>query len=173
MLLGFWPARSRRSVVAVGVAALLVAASNVYAQDAQAASAQAAPADPLKLTGDYVILINQVKPDKTADFESAWTAIKAKLSGSTNPDLKQLGDSLNIYKVNTPPQAGSPALYLFILNPPSKTQSYDPVKILYYAKPDPSADATLFERADADALYAKIKGSLVTINPWPLAKVGE
>ena len=70
-----------------------------------------------------------------------------------------------------PPPAGQPAaapnpvIYVFQLNPPSKTLSYDPGKILYATPP-------MWERKDADDLYNKIKDALAGLNFLPLNKIG-
>ena len=108
------------------------------------------------------MIIFQVKPDKTADFESAWTEIKTKLMASDKPDWKDLGQSINIYKSTA---TGDSVIYVFELNPASKTLSYDPSKILY-------APGSGWERPAADAIYNKILNSLAGINTIPLQKVG-
>ena len=154
-------ASSRRTLVALGVAALLCAASGIKAQPPQ----DAAKPDPFKFTNDFTLLVNSIKSAKAADFESAWSDIKAKLSKSDKPGLKEMGDGLNIYKLGTPPQPGADVIYIFHLQPPSKTQSYDPVQILFFSG--------AFERAEADAIYAKIKDAYSAINPWPLVKIGS
>jgi len=56
-------------------------------------------------------------------------------------------------------------VYLFQLNPPSKTQSYDPTQLVYYSGEFP-------DRPEADAIFNKIKDAYVNIAPWPLVKVG-
>jgi hypothetical protein len=162
MLWGSLSASSRHVMVTVGLGLALCAASTLRAQQPPA---QDAP-DPLKLSGDFVLLVNQIKPDRAADFESAWAAIRDKLTKSDKPDLKELGSSLNIYKLDTPPAAGAPVVYIFRLEPPSKTQSYDPTKILYYSGAFP-------DRAEADAIFKKIDGAYVGIQPWPMKKIGS
>ena len=132
---------------------------------APAGQQQAAPAaseDQLKFKTDNGVIIFQVKPDKTADFESAWTEIKTKLMASDKPDWKDLGESMNIYKSTA---TGDAVIYVFELNPASKTLSYDPSKILY-------APGSGWERAAADVIYNKILNSLAGINTIPLQKVG-
>jgi hypothetical protein len=141
-------------------AALLCGASVVSAQDAAAPPA----ADPLKFSTEEAVIIFQVQNTKTADFESAWMDIKGKLTASTNTDFRELGNSINIYKMANPP-AGGDVLYMFQLTPPSKTLSYDPGKVLY-------APELAIDRAEADAIYAKIRDSLTQLNPLPLQRVG-
>lgn len=167
---------NRRIVTALGVAALLCAASSVQAQGtaqgqppAQGQAQQPAPAPPdtfLFANRDVALVMNQIKPDQAANFESAWAAIKDKLSKSDKPDLKQLGDSIVIYKLDAPsdPTKPGPIVYLMFLAPPSKTLSYNPTEILY--------KSGAFERAEADALFAKLKDGYVLLAPWPLVKIG-
>ena len=122
-------------------------------------------ADPLKFTHEFVLLYNQVKADKASDFESSWATIKAGLIKSEKPELKELGESLKIFKVDAP--AGATVNYIFNLNPPSKTQSYDPTKILF--------ESGAFSREEADVIYAKLKDAYAPTSPIstiPLVKVG-
>src|SRR5262245_56075795 len=71
-------------------------------QDPAPAAQPAAAPDPLKFTHDFVLVYNQVKPDKVKDFESSWATIKAGLVKSEKPELKELGESINIFKVDAP-----------------------------------------------------------------------
>jgi hypothetical protein len=142
------------SVVVLGGASVLVA---------RPTPAQAP--DPLKFTHEIVLLYNQVKADKASDFESSWATIKAGLIKSEKPELKELGESIKIYKVDAP--AGATVSYIFNLSPPSKTQSYDPTKILF--------ESGAFSREEADVIYAKLKDSYTATTPIstiPLVKVG-
>jgi len=166
MVLGSRSMSTRRAFFLVVAVALLCGASAMRAQQAAPPAAPAAPAaDPFKFSADHVLMMLQAKPEKAADFESAWSAIKDKLSKSDKPDYKALGDSLNYFKVTGMP-AGSPNLYVFDLNPPSKTLSYDPGKILFDA-------GTPFERKDADEIYKKISEAFAGANFLTLSKVGS
>jgi hypothetical protein len=166
----FQSASSRRMMIAVGVAALLCAGSNLraYPTHGQEPAAQKPePPDALKLTSDFVLIWSTIKADKAADFESAWASIKAGLAKSSKDDLKQLGESIRVYKIDAPPAdspAGKTVTFMFHLDPPVKTQSYDPVKILFFSG--------AFERAEADTVWAKLKDCYVSINPMPLSKIG-
>jgi hypothetical protein len=166
MVLGSLSMSTRRALVLVIVTMTLLCGASMRAQQAAAPPAPAGP-DPFKFSIDNVLILFQVKPDKTADFESAWAAIKDKLSKTDKADYKELGDTIKIYKVNAEgagAPAGSPVIYVFQLNPPSKTLSYDPGKILYAPG--------LFERKDADEIYKKISDGLAGLNFLPLSKVG-
>lgn len=181
-LSGSRPAAGWRSVVAAGLAVLFASVSQVNAQTtpppppaqtpppAQEKPPAQPPAqeDPLKLKGDMpVIIINQIAADKTAEFEAAWAAIREKLAKSDKPELKTFGDSLGkMYRVAVPPdQSGGMAIYVFQVDQPSSTQSYHPVEILF--------KSGLFERADADMIFAKLKDAYKNIQAWPLAKIGS
>jgi hypothetical protein len=173
MVLGFRSAVSRRIFTAFCFAALLGFAVSLQAHQGGAAAPQAPAAtppqaapvnDPFKFSQETVLIVFGVKPDKTADFESGWAAIKERLSKSEKAELKEVGASINVLKVDAPAGQG-PALYILHLNPPSKSQSYDPTQLIYYTGAWP-------ERKEADDLFNKIKDSIASINPWPLKKVG-
>src|SRR5436190_21526080 len=112
---------SRRTSVGLGLAAvLLCGTSGIQAhpmQDPAPAAAAQAPAkpDPFKFSDEFVLLVNQIKPEKAADFESAWSTIIAKLTASDKPGLKEMGEGLKIYKLGAAPAAGQPILYIFNL----------------------------------------------------------
>jgi len=161
-------ASSRRLLVAVSLAALVCSGSSVLAQDPAAAPKQEPP-DLLKLTNDYVLIMNQIKADKAADFEASWDKIHAGLAKSTKDDLKQLGESIKIFKIDVPPAdvpggTGKAVTYIFQLFPPVKTQSYQPTKILF--------ESGAFERPEAQAIFDQLKDCYLSINPIPLTKIG-
>lgn len=156
-----------RVLAGVTVAAVVFVAGpgRALAQDPPAAAAAAEKPDPLKFTNnEFVLVYNQVKPDKTTDFESSWATIKAGLIKSEKPELKELGESIKIFKVDAP--AGPTVNYFFTLSPPSKTQSYDPTKILF--------QSGAFSREEADVIYGKLKECYTAqgISTIPLVKVG-
>lgn len=170
VLAGWLPASSRRSLVALGLVTVVgVSGSSVREALAQTPppAQQAAPAqeaDPLKFSTDLpLLLVNRIKKDKAADFEAAWTQIRAGLAKSDKPEIKAFADTLaKLYKVDA--DAGTSVFYIFELTPPSKTHSYNPVKVLY--------ETGAFTREESDAIYAKLKDCYEQINPWPLVKIG-
>ena len=160
-----------RRLMITALAALFVVSTAAVAS-AQATQQQqpppqqpAAPAAPdaLKFAGPGVaMIVNEIKPERAADFEAAWTDIKAGLAASTDPELQKQAASFKIYKLGLELPAGSPQLYIFYIDPiPGVT--FDPVKILYESK--------AFERAKADEIYKKIDGVYARISPWPLVAV--
>jgi hypothetical protein len=170
-----------RTVGAVAVIAclnLVVGVAQAAAQTPPPAQQQPAPAqpaqepDPLKFSTDSpVLLINSIKADKTADFESAWGAIKAAFAKAEKAELKSFGETLTkLYKIDTGGAAAPQpvALYILQLDTPSKTHSYNPVKIVYETLLNEKA----VTREEADAIYAKLKDSVQNINFWVLTKVG-
>jgi hypothetical protein len=141
----------------------LCGASGLRAQQAPAAGG--AQEDAFLFTGDAGVVIFQVKPTATADFEAAWGEIKTKLSASDKPDLKTQGESIKIFKMNAAPAPDQPVGYLLSIESPVKA-SYNPVKILY-------AQGGPWDRAAADAAYKKIAESVVNISVLSLTKVSK
>ena len=155
---------TRRAVVVAITVALLCGASGIQARG-QAPAAAAAP-DQWTITSEQGLVIFQVDPAKTAEWESAWAEIKTKLSALTaKPDYKALGESINMLKVAAAaPDAAQPAIYVLYLNPPAKV-SYDPTKFLFVEGVMP--------RPEADAIFAKIAASFKGVNVLPLTKVSK
>jgi hypothetical protein len=162
----------RRVLVMVALGASLSVSSMAWAQaqgapaGGDAAAAPAAQADPFKFSTDSGLMIYSIQPEKVADFEAMWSALRAKMAASDKPDLKALGDSLRIYKVATPPGAGQGQTYFFIADPASKTLSYQLIPYLLY-------NSGLFTRAEADTYWNKLTAqafmqlSAVGVNKLP------
>jgi len=179
---GIRSAVSRRSVAALGVVALL-GSSTLLAQQAPAApaaQAPAAPPDAMKFTaGSPAALLYIVKGAKVADFDLFWSTIRSKVAAGAaaatatpeqkaefekrKEDLKTQLAGLKIYKI--PGDPGKPDAdqnYLFYIESAS-AYSYSPTELLY--------NSGLFERAEADQMFAKLKEALTNILAWPLTKV--
>jgi hypothetical protein len=155
---------SRLMMMTLAAVCVVSTATIASAQEPPPAAAQAAPQpDPMKFTSGVALVLNEIKPEKTADFEAVWGEIKAGLAASQKPELQQQAGSFKIFKLGIDLPAGTNHIYVFYINPvPSLT--FDPVKILY--------ESGAFERAKADELYAKLKDSYARITPWPLVQVG-
>lgn len=165
----------KRALRLVGVALVVLAAPRIAAAQT-APAAQAAPQDDiLKFTSSVpVIIVNQIKAEKTAEFEEGWAGIRALIAKSDNTDLKTFGETLNnLYRVDQPPfdsPNGKAVIYIFQISSPSTTFSYNPGKILYEAL-KAGQEGSLVTRAEADAVYAKLQGAYLVINPpWLLIK---
>ena len=185
---GFLPAISRRGLVAFTLAVALGATTGARAasgseQDKPAAGQAAA--DPFQFSHDGpFLMVWTIKPDRADGFEKAWMSIKGALGKSTNAEHKAFGDGLTIYRVTTAPPAGQPIVFVFQMNPPSKTLSYNPVKILFeYLKAptptDPAAAANppapppgTFTYDEAMTIFKLLEGANDGVAFWPLAKKG-
>ena len=146
-------------VIALGLVGVLTIGSSVHAQDAAAAAK-----NPYMFSGDGAMTLNFIKADKTADFETAMGTIKTKMSGSDKPDIKAAGESMKLFKVDGPPSADTGFTYLTVIDLASKATSYSPTWVLF--------ESGLFERADADMIYNKLKDTYIKIVPWPMGKIG-
>lgn len=157
-----------RAAAIVGMALVLAAP--------QTAAAQAAPQqDALKLTAAVpTVILIQINADKTADFEAAWSAMRAGLAKSTKDEVKAFGESLAVlFKVDQPPIEGKTALYMLQIEKPSTTITYNPFAIVYEQLWNADEKLSLITRAEADAIFEKLKASFQNINPpWPLKKIG-
>jgi len=142
--------------------------------------AMAQEADPLKFAASKPTIVGWVvKADKTAEFEDGWKGIRELLAKSDKDDLKAFGRTLDLFKIDQPPfdfpangQTNKAVIYLFKLDSPSTTYSYNPRQILYeYLKA--GLEGSTVTRADADGIYAKLQAAFLTINPlWTLTKIG-
>jgi len=159
---------------AAGVAAIALLAT-ALARPA-AAQTPAPAADALKFpTNSPVHLLIQVNPDKASDFEAAWAGIKAGFAKSENADQKAFGESLSkLFKVDQPavpgPSGAPMLLYILQLDSPSTAISYDPYKMIWEQLW--KAENSILTRPEADAIFEKLKGSLLGVNLWKLIKVG-
>jgi hypothetical protein len=171
--LGVGSASSRRTTMGILVAGLMWTAASVQAQEAPApapsqpqpeAQAPAPPQDdPFKFKSDAAIIFWSVKPEQTAAFERVWSTIRARLEGAERPDLKALGQSIKIVRPEGPPTPqGVP--YFFIIDPVSKTLTYQPSPFLLF-------QTGLFEDAEARQLYEQLMASVNGINPTPVTPV--
>src|SRR5262245_28837055 len=160
-LSGFGSARGRRIFLSLGLATGLAAGATVFAQQAPAN-----PPDPFQFKSEAAFVQWQVKAEKTADFESAWQAIKAKAAAGAKPELKPALEGLKMYKVDGAPQqtaAGNVVVYYFVIDPASQTSSYNPTFLLY--------EAGLFEKAEADPVFKKLEDSIAGGGAQALKKV--
>ena len=149
-------AQGRRTIlVATLVAGMMLASHTAFAQapasqPAPAAPAQPAPAQPgqpaqpaqqpaqaapgLTFDGDAGLILMQIKPDKTADFESAMAKLHEALMKTDKPERKQQAAGWKIYK-STDPGPGGNVLYVAVINPALKGADYTVAKILYEVFP--------------------------------------
>jgi hypothetical protein len=119
-----------------------LSAATAFAQAAPAtppatgAPAQAAQAAPTARTfaSDGGMVLNFIKPDKTADFESVIGKLKEALGKSEKPERKQQAASWKVFK-SPDPAAGGNVLYVFMIDPSVKGADYTVSTILAEAFP--------------------------------------
>jgi hypothetical protein len=127
------PALRRRSGwIALGLFVGIVSAPAAYAQAAPAqapAPAQQAQAPTKRVfASDAGMVLNFIKPDKTADFEAVMGKLKEALQKSDKPERKQQAASWKVFK--SPDPAGANVLYVFIIEPSVKDADYTVSNIL-------------------------------------------
>jgi len=116
------PAIGRRfGKIALGLTAALLSASMANAQAPAAPAAQAAPTQRL-FPNDGGMVLNFIKPDKTADFELVINKLKEALQKSDKPERKQQAAGWKVFK--SPDPAGANVLYVFLIDPAVKGADY-------------------------------------------------
>jgi len=128
--------------IAVGLVVAVIAASSVEAQAPPAQQAAAAQAKRV-FASDAGMVLNFIKPDKTADFEAVMAKLKEALQKSTKPERKQQAASWKVFKSPEPAQGGN-VLYVFIIDPSVKEADYTVSTIL--AEAFPSEVQTLYKQ---------------------------
>jgi len=135
----------RRIVFGLVVGAL--SATTAFAQAAPAAAAQAAPTARL-FASDAGMVLNFIKPDKTADFEAVMAKLKEALEKSEKPERKQQAAGWKVFKSADP--AGANVLYVFVIDPSVKGADYQVSNIIAEAFPT-EANELLKKYAEAYA----------------------
>lgn len=97
---------------------------------------------------DAGMILNFVKPDKTADFEVVMAKLKEALQNSDKPERKAQAQGWRVYKAQEPGANGT-VLYIFWVNPPVKDTDYTVSMIL--AEVFPTEAQTIFKQY-ADSL---------------------
>ena len=128
-----WGRRSWIAGAAIG--GLLVAGS--------VTSAQAPPPTTRTFAPDAGMILNFIKPDKTADFEAVMAKVKEGLAKSTKPERNAQAQSWKVFK--SPDPAGENVLYVFFIDPAVKDADYTISNIL----------AESFPPAEVNDLYKK------------------
>lgn len=123
--------------IVFGVLAGTLSAATVFAQGAPAQQppAQAAAAPTTRtFANDGGMVLNFIKPDKTADFEAVVGKLKEALNKSEKPERKQQAASWKVFK-SPDPAAGGNVLYVFVIDPSVKGADYTVSTILAEAFP--------------------------------------
>ena len=119
--------------IVFGLVVGTLSATTAFAQAAPAAAAQAAPTARL-FASDAGMVLNFIKPDKTADFETVIGKLKEALLKSEKPERKQQAASWKVFK-SPDPAAGGNVLYVFMIDPSVKGADYTVSTILAEAFP--------------------------------------
>ena len=120
--------------IAVGLVVGVLAAGTVQAQATPPAQQAAAAPTKRVFASDAGMVLNFVKPDKTADFEAVMGKLKEALQKSTKPERKQQAASWKVFKSPEPAQGGN-VLYVFLIDPAVKEADYTVSTILNEAFP--------------------------------------
>ena len=138
-----------RMALGVVVVGAMLSATSVYAQQPAAPAGQAQQVSNARLfPNDGGMVLNFIKPDKTADFEAVIAKLKEALAKSDKPERKQQAAGWKVFK--SPDPAGANVLYVFIIDPSMKTADYQISNIIAEAFPT-EANAILQKYADAYA----------------------
>jgi hypothetical protein len=113
---------------------------------------QAVVAPPARVFGSTAgVVLNFIKPDKTADFEDVVEKLKDALQNSSNVQRKQQAASWKVYKSPDPGPVGS-VLYVYIVDPVVKGADYSVSTIL----------AEAFSAEELAALYKQYTEAYAT-----------
>src|SRR5205814_9925257 len=126
-------ARCRSGLVAAAAMMGVLTVGTAYAQNAPAPQGQAAPAARM-FASDAGMVLNFIKPDKTADFESVIAKLHDALQKSDKPERRQQAASWKVFRANEPGANGS-VLYVFTIDPAVKGADYTVSTILAEAFP--------------------------------------
>jgi hypothetical protein len=118
---------------ALGATALHAQAQPPAQQPAQPAQQAQSAVNTRTFPGDAGMILNFIKPDKTADFEAVMTKLKEALQKSEKPERKQQAAGWKIFK--SPDPAGANTLYVFVIDPTVKGADYSVANILAEAFP--------------------------------------
>jgi hypothetical protein len=134
----------------LGIGCLLCAASAFPQQPAQP-MAQAAVAPPTRVFGASTgVVLNFIKPDKTADFEAVVAKLKDALQNSPNAARKEQAASWRVYKSSEAGPGGA-VLYVYIVDPVVKGADYSVATILGEGFPGDEVPALIKQYNDAYA----------------------
>ena len=112
---------------------------------------QATTPPPQRLfAADAGLVLNFIKPDKTADFEAVIAKLKEALQKSPKPERKQQAASWKVFK--SPEPAAGNVLYVFVIDPSVKGADYTVSTIL----------AEAFPPAEVNELYKQYAGAYAT-----------
>jgi hypothetical protein len=129
--------RHRFGWIVLAAVLCLVSARPAHAQDT-----------PKRMFGsDAGMVLNFIKPDKTADFEEVVARLREALQKSEDPARQQQGKSWKVFR-SPDPAANNSVLYVFVIDPAVPGADYTVSTILAEAFP-----------AEVQDLYQKYSGA--------------
>jgi hypothetical protein len=137
---------------------VLSTAAILEAQEAPAGQAEASKS-PFMFGGNAAMVLNYIKPDKTADFEMVVARIQDALAKSENPERKQQAAGWKIFKASEPGPNNS-VLYVWIVDPVASGTEYSVSAILTEAFP---TEAAALYKQLADAYSGQAIINLTTV----------
>ena len=134
------PVRGGRPAwIAVGLLIVLLSATAARAQQPPAPAQGAQQVSNARIfPNDAGMVLNFIKPDKTADFEAVMAKLKEALEKSEKPERKQQAASWRVFKSADP--AGANTLYVYIIDPVVKGADYQVSNIIAEAFPAEAND---------------------------------
>ncbi len=153
-----------RSQIVTGLVGMLgvvaVAVTGLGAQTPGAPSGQpagqsaqqqaAAPAQARVFGSDAGMVLNFIKPDKTADFEAIIAKLKEALAKSDKPERRQQAATWKVFRAVEPGANGS-VLYVFDVDPAVKGADYTVSTILAEAFPPEEVNVLYRQYAESYA----------------------
>jgi hypothetical protein len=138
--------------IALGILVGVLAATSARAQQPPPPAAPAGQAAQAPQTrtfpSDGGMILNFIKPDKTADFELVVGKLKEALAKSEKPERKEQAKTWKVFK-SPDPAAGGNVLYVFVIDPAVKGADYSVANIL----------AEAFPAAEVNELYKQYAGA--------------
>jgi hypothetical protein len=127
-----------------------------------AAPAPPSPTDGFTFPSGAGMIFWIVKPEEAEAFELVWSVIRGRLADSPKPELRAIDASLTIFQEE--PVPGQDASYIFLVDPAAKGTSYSVTPFLLF-------ESGLFERPEADQLFATLQKATVRVNPVAVVSV--
>ena len=113
--------------------------------------APARPQEPYELNTDLGAFLIVVKSDKAGSFDGAMARLKQVIAASSNKDRKAQAAGWRVLKSSEEATDGA-ITYLWLIEPASKTTSYNPIDIVKELAP-----------ADVQPIYDQLQASIVSI----------
>lgn len=148
----------RLASISIACVLLISLSSQRVATRAQTPTVAASGSQGYAFTSGAGILFFYVRPDRTADFEAVAARIGEVLETIQEPSRKAQAAGWRMFKsIEVTREA---AIYLFFIDPAVSGADYDPVKLLGEALP-----------TEAQALYERLKNSIIRVERMGLAKI--